>query len=336
MATFVRTQSIDHTIGPSGRLTLKVTSGDVSVRAVPGGDVHIRANYEIRAASEEEATRAFAEAQLQVDGGDGYLTVEEPDDRSTLGALVGRFLSGREHIELSVNVELPEAAELRLDVVSSDVNVDGLHGEQRYNTVSGDLTLTRGGGSVRVNSVSGDVTVRAGEDVSIRAEAVSGDLHLVAPIIRALRANSVSGDIDIEGQLAAGTEHRADTVSGDVSVGLLGGANFEVRGISSDIVSDLDHRIEGRQDRRRVIVGAGGPDFMFNSMSGDLSIRRPRRLDRLVPQPPEPPRPPAPPAATPVTPVTPDQQLEILQALERGEIGIEEATRRLNGASADE
>jgi Putative adhesin len=332
MATFVRTQSIDHTIGPSGRLTLKLTSGDVTVRAVPGGDVHVRANYEIRATSDEEATRAFAEAQLRVHDGDGYLTVEEPDDPSTLGALVGRFLSGRGHIALRINVELPEAAELRLDVASSDVNVDGLRGEQRYNTVSGDLALTRGGGTVRVNSVSGDVSVRADQDISIRADSVSGDLQLVAPVIRSLRADSVSGDIDIEGQLAAGAEHRADTVSGDVSVGLLGGATFEVRGISSDVISDLDHRIEGRQDRRRVIVGAGGPEFMFNSMSGDLAIRRPRRLDRLVPQPPEPPRPPAPSA----TSVTADEQLEILQALERGEIDVEEATRRLNGASGSE
>lgn len=333
MATFVRTQSIDHTIGPSGRLTVKLTSGDVTVRAVPGGDVHVRANYEIRAASEEEASRAFAEGQLQVDGGDGYLNVEEPEDPSSLGALVGRFLSGREHIELNVNVEMPEAAELRLDVVSSDVNVDGLRGEQRYKTVSGDLTLTRGGGAVRVNSVSGDVTVRADRHISIRADGVSGDLHLVAPLIRALRANSVSGDVDVEGQLASGAEHRVDTVSGDVSVGLLGGANFEVRGISSDVVSDLDHRLEGRQDRRRVIVGAGGPDFIFNSMSGDLSIRRPRRLDRLAPQPPEPPSPPAPP---PAAPLTAEEQLEILQALERGEIDIDEATRRLSGASGDE
>jgi hypothetical protein len=333
VATYVRTQSIDHTIGLSGRLTLKVTSGDVTVRAVPGGDVHIRASYEISAGSEEEATRAFAEAHLRVDGGDGYLIVEEPDDRSTLGALVGRFLSGRGNIGLSVDVEMPEAAELRLDVVSSDVNGEGLRGEQRYNTVSGDLTLTRGGGTVRVNSVSGDVTIRTEQDIAVRAEAVSGDLQLVAPLIRSLRANSVSGDVDIEGQLAAGAEHRADTVSGDVSVGLLGGATFEVRGISSDVVSDLDHRIEGQQDRRRVIVGTGGPDFMFNSMSGDLSIRRPRRLDRLVPQPPAPPRPPAPP---PAAPLGAEEQLAILQALERGEIDIEEATRRLGGASSGE
>jgi hypothetical protein len=332
MATFVRTQSIDHPIGPSGRLSLKVTSGEVVVHGVPGGDVRIRANFEIRAASEEEADRAFDEAQLRVELGEGFLSVEEPDDDAPLSGLVGRLFSGRGHIELSVNVEMPDRAGLDLGGVSSDMIVEQLRGDQRYSTVSGDLSLTRLGGSVRVNSVSGDVTVRADQPISVRADTVSGDLSVVAPIIRGLRANAVSGDVEIEGQLAAGEDYRIDTVSGDASVGLLGGATFEVRGISSDVVSDLDHRIEGRRDRRRVVVGAGGPEFIFNSMSGDLSIQRPRRLDRIPPPPPQPPRPPAPPPVV----LAPGEQLEILQALERGEIDVEEATRRLGGTTGDE
>src|SRR5688500_12367587 len=157
--TFVRTQTIDHVIGQDGRLTLRVTSGDVAVHGGSGDEVRVRANYEIRAGTEDEANRVFEEAQLHVDRGDGYLTVEEPDDHTSLGALVGRIFSGRGHVEMTVNVDMPAGAELRLDGVSADVNVDGLVGEQRYNTVSGDLTLARSGGSVRLNSVSGDVSV---------------------------------------------------------------------------------------------------------------------------------------------------------------------------------
>ena len=333
MATFVRTQSIDHAIGPDGRLTLKVTTGDVSVRGSQGDEVRIRANFEIRAASDEEADRAFSEAQLRVVRGARELSVEEPDPGSSLGALVGRLFSGHGQVDMTVSVELPERAELRLDVVSADVDVEGLLGEQRYNTVSGDLSLSRLGGSVRANSVSGDVTIRADESIGVRAETVSGDLSIVAPMIQGLRANAVSGDVDVEGQLSAGREYRIDTISGDASVGLIGGASFEVRGIASDVVSDLDHRIEGRQDRRRVVVGGGGPEVIFSSMSGDLSIRRPRRLDRLPPAPPQPPAAPRPPEPSPTPPLAADEQLEILQALERGEIDVEEATRRLGGHS---
>ena len=330
MATYVRTQSIEHHIGHKGRLTLKVTSADIAVQGVSGGDVRVRANYEISAGSESEADRAFEEAQMRVDRGDGYLTVEEPDDPSTFGALVGRIFSSRAQLELSVQVDLPERAALRLDGVSADVNVEGLSGEQRYDTVSGDLILARSGGTVRVNSVSGDVSVRADERIAFRADTVSGDVSVVAPELRGLRANAVSGDVEIEGQLATGEEYRIDTVSGDVGFGLLGGATFEVRGISSDVVSDLDHRIEGRQDRRRVIVGAGGPDVIFNSMSGDLVIRRPRRLDRMAPPAPPAPTPPAPPSP-PAEPLAPEDQLAILEALERGEIDVDEASRRLSG-----
>jgi hypothetical protein len=212
--------------------------------------------------------------------------------------------------------------------VSGDVNVDGLIGEQRYTTVSGDLSMTHMGGELRMNSVSGDVTVRGDLPLSVRGDTVSGDLSVIAPVINGLRANAVSGDIELEGLLGEGQEYRVDTVSGDVVVGLLGGASFEVRGISTDVNSDLDHRIEGPRDRRRVTIGAGGPLVLFNSMSGDLSIRRPRRLDRTIPQPPPAPTPPPPPARPAPSP---EDQLAILQALERGEIDVEEASRRLAG-----
>ena len=343
MATFVRTQTIEHTIGQSGRLDLRVTAGDVTVRGTDGDEVRITANFEIRASSDEDADRIYAGAQLRVAKRDGALVVEDPGDEPSLSGLVGRIFSGNGHVELEVRVEMPQRAELRLEGVSGDLSVDGLQGEQRYNTVSGDVSLTRAGGSVRANSVSGDLTLRAVSPISARAESVSGDVSLVGPSIDALRVNTVSGDMEIEGQLATGGEHRLESVSGDAVIGLVGGATFEVRGIASDVSSDLDHRIEGRQDRRRVTVGSGGPTVLFNSMSGDLSINRPRRLDRVVPQPPAAPAPPAAlhpasPAspAAPAVPPSPADQLAILQALERGEIDVEEASRRLSGAAGHE
>ena len=328
MATFYRTQTIEHPIGRSGRVSIKVTSSDGVVRGVSGETARITANFQLRASSDEEADRMFAEAQLVVEQGDGYLRVAEPDGRSPLGGLVERLFSGR-LVDYDLSAEIPEQAELSFAGVSADVNVEGLLGTQAYATVSGDLSLTRLGGSASVNSVSGDVTMRADQPISVKADTVSGDLSVVAPIISGLRANAVSGDIDLEGQLAMGEPYRIDTVSGDLSIALVGGAVFEVRGISSDVSSDLDHRIEGYQDRRRVTVGAGGPEILFNSMSGDLAIHRPRRLDSV----PAPSPAPAPPAAPPPPAPSQEDQLAILQALERGEIDVEEATRRLSGAA---
>jgi hypothetical protein len=326
VAVFYRTQTIEHPIGEYGRLTIKLTSSDAVLRGVSGGSARVVANFEIRASSDEEADQIFEAAKLVVDQGAGFLHVSEPDGNSSMGSLVGRIFSGR-GADYDLTAEIPHNAALEFAAVSSDVNVEGLLGDQAYATVSGDLSLTRLGGSARVNSVSGDVTMRADQPISVTADTVSGDLSVVAPVINGLRANAVSGDVDVEGQLAVGEAYRIDTVSGDLSIALFGGATFEVRGISSDVSSDLDHRIEGRQDRRRVTVGEGGPEIIFNSMSGDLAIHRPRRLDRV----PAPPPPPAPPKAPAPPRASAEEQLTILQALERGEIDVEEASRRLSG-----
>jgi Putative adhesin len=330
VAVFYRTQTIEHPIGEFGRLTIKVASSDAVLRGVSGGSARVVANFQIRASSDDEADRIFEAAQLVAERGAGFLHVSEPDGTASLGSLVGRIFSGR-GVEFDITADIPSGAALEFAGVSADVNVEGLLGDQQYATVSGDLSLTRLGGSARVNSVSGDVTMRADQPISVTADTVSGDLSVVAPVINGLRANAVSGDIDVEGQLALGEAYRIDTVSGDLSIALLGGATFEVRGISSDVSSDLDYRIEGRQDRRRVTVGTGGPEIIFNSMSGDLAIHRPRRLDR-VPAPPLPPAPPAAPA--PPTPSA-EEQLAILQALERGEIDVDEAGRRLSGEATE-
>ncbi len=334
MATFLRTQSIAHPIGASGRLGITVTSADVGVEAVDGDEARVRATFEMRAGSDAEADALFEAAQLAVSSGDGSLELKQPDDRNifrhgVIGALP-RLLTGHGDVELTVQIEVPHGTELRLQTVSGDITARGLVGEQRFQTVSGDLSLVDGGGVVRFNTVSGDGRLRGDDSLFVRAESVSGDLAVSAPHLVGVRAQTVSGDVEIEGALDPSGDFRAETVSGDLVVGLAGAATFEVRGLSTDISSDLDHRIEGRHDRRRLVIGAGGPQFTFSSMSGDIAVRRPRRMSG-VPQPPPPPAAPTPPAP-PRAPLAPDEQLRVLRALERGEIDIEEATRRLGGS----
>ncbi len=343
MATFSRTQAFGHHLGADGRVMINLTDADLHLVAVDGEEVQVQATFDIRATTDAEADAMFEVAQLRVIRGSRTLQIEQPDDhrgfrglRHELETAVSRIFGGNA-VEVTVQVEVPRDAEVRVASVSGDVDATGLVGEGRYETVSGDLSITDGRGILRVNTVSGDAQVRAVGPVSIRAETVSGDLGVSAPRLDMFRGTTVSGDIDLEGELAGGGEFRAQTVSGDLSVGLVGGAAFDVRGLSTDIRSDLDHRIEGRLDRRRLVVGSGGPQFLFSSMSGDLAVRRPRRMSDVAAAPPSPPAPPSAPSAPrpPAAPVSGTEQLEILQALERGEIDVDEATRRLSGGSGD-
>ncbi len=315
MATYVRTQTIDHPVGEAGRVSLGVTEGDIRARGVPGGDAQVRATFEIHAGSEAEADRIFGEVQLHVTRGEGELAVGDEGSGPSLGSIVSRLFRGNGHAEVSVEADVPAGARLKLTSVSADAEVSGMRGDQRYRTVSGDLRLTDLGGAISVDAVSGDVRLRSDTPVAVQAQSVSGDVSITAPILRALRATTVSGDVELEGQLDSRGDFRVETVSGDLVVGLVGSAVFEVHGISTDVRSELDHRLEGQVDRRRLIIGTGGPRVAFNSMSGDVRVRRPRRITPVEPA-------PAPDRAA---------ELEILRALERGEISVDEATRRLAG-----
>jgi len=323
MGTYVRTQAIDHAIGERGSISLKVTSGDVRARAIAGRDVHLRATFEIKASSDAEADRIFEAIKLRVRHGDGRLTVEEHEGEASLGSVIGRIFGGIGHAGLTVEAEIPAAASLNLTAISSEMEVNGFRGEQRYRTVSGDLLLSELGGSVDLETVSGDATIRADAPIGLKVQAVSGDVTVTGPVLKNLQANTVSGDIELEGALAADGDYRVETVSGDLVFRLVGDATFEVRGLSTDVNSELDHRLEGHADRRRLIVGSGGPLVVFSSMSGDVDVRRPRRI-----------------SATPTAAQSPapvhsardaESQLDVLRALERGEIDVDEATHRLEG-----
>jgi DUF4097 and DUF4098 domain-containing protein YvlB len=236
-----------------------------------------------------------------------------------------RMLTGEGHATLSLEGDVPPDADLRLETVSGDVVAEGLRAGQRYQTVSGDLFLSNMAGDIRLNTVSGDSTVRADAPLILRGESVSGDLSIIAPRLDGLRLSTVSGDLEIEAELDRGGDHRVETVSGDLSMGLVGSATFDVRGLSSDVSADMPHRIEGRADRRRVVIGDGRPNVLFSSMSGDVHVRRPRRLGEA----------PEGRTASPTTAGageqagTTDAALDVLRALERGEIDVDEAARRL-------
>jgi hypothetical protein len=334
MATFVRTQEVTHEIGERGRLALRVTNPDVQMRGADGTVASVRITFEIHASTDTEADEIFDRLRYHVTEGNGSLEVAEPKHGAGagLGSLVRLFGIGSGQVDASVEVDAPSLSDIHYDGVSADVTAIGLLGLQEYRTVSGDLVLDRVGGDVRIKGVSSDISLRAVAPLgSLEINTVSGDISGVAPRIEQLRAATVSGDVDLEGILADGPEHRIETVSGDVSLGVTDDLTLEVRGLSTDADVRLPHRSEGSRERRRYIIGNGGASVLFSSMSGDIEIRPPRRGGE-VPPPPAPASPPAPPRPPSVGH---DDQLAVLRALERGEIDVEEATRRLGAGASD-
>jgi hypothetical protein len=322
VASFTRTQELEHEIGPLGRFSLRATSADVRLLAGDDGMARVRATFEIRASSEAEADEIFERAKLRAERADRTLTVSEPRLAAVSGLAglgeLGRILGmGGWASAAEVEASVPPTAEIRHDTVNADARVTGLHGVQSYTSISGDLVLSDVGGTIHARSVSGVVSLRGDAPIRLQAGSVSGDVSLLAPRFDELQVTTVSGDVDVEGRLAPVAAHRVETTSGDLTLGLIGGLAIEVRGLSTDLISALPHRSEGSRDRRRYVFGTPGAELLFSSLSGDVTVGTARRITDAAPQP------------HPAHPTDEQRRLEILHALERGEIDVDEAAQRI-------
>jgi hypothetical protein len=243
-------------------------------------------------------------------------------------------------------VDVPRRATIVVEGASADLTAEDLAGQQRYQTMSGDVTLRRVRGTVSVDAVSGDVRLTAAGELRLQARTVSGDLEARAGRIGELSLATTSGDLSLAGELAPDGSHRTETVSGDILLAIAGGARIEASTVTGDVRSDVPHTAEGRRGRRTLIVGDGRATLNASSMSGDVRIVKARPFETadadaqvIEPASAQPAAPPAPPAPT-VAPALDASdaaiaaayeaaRLAILRSLERGEIDVAEAGRRL-------
>jgi hypothetical protein len=295
---------IRHVIGASGTFALRNVSGDIRLR---GADTE-----EVVAVARSSRGRGET-LPLVVRRGEGSLHIElDQKDFSMFG--FGSAWRGHDGVEFDVT--LPRGARVEINAVSSDIDVRGLVGDQEYRTVSGDISLEDEGGRVSLTTVSGDIDLEASQPLEPRLATTSGDVELSAPMVQGLQLRTVSGDAELRAIFDAGATHTVETVSGDVSITT--GA-----GLTVDVKRGLDLGDNGGKQR---VVGDGSARLRFRSLSGDLNLEG-SVMDRPTPPPAQPQAPSAP------LPPTPDS-LEILRALERGEIDVEEAARRLEGAGS--
>jgi hypothetical protein len=305
---------IRHHIGATGAFSLGNVSGDIRIRGTDGDEAVVKA----RGRGRNEWL------PINVRRGEGMLSIEI-DHHKGPGLMGWR---GRNDVEVEFDIVLPHGARVDVNSVSADLDVTGMVGDQTYQTVSGDVAIVRTGGRINLTTVSGDAEVSADEPLEAEVNSTSGDLELTGPVLRAAKLRTVSGDIEVRGSFEPGAMHGIETVSGDVQIESAGGLTVEVRkGI------DL-----GGGPKQRV-VGDGAARLRFRSLSGDLHVmgvggeKAVKDQPQSPPTPYAPPAPPAPPAPhNTMPPVSSLNSLEILRALERGEIDVEEAQRRLGGA----
>jgi DUF4097 and DUF4098 domain-containing protein YvlB len=315
------------------------------------GGVRVRGTDQARLVVRTRDGRSLEDA-VEIEAAPGRVRIRDAAGEIRLGPI---RLSTRRSCDL--DLEVPRGTALAVRSLSGDIEATGIRGASRWTTASGDLRLAIETGPVAVETMSGDVILTGEGSLAVTARTVSGDLRLTAPLLDGLDLASTSGDVRVEGDLRAGRKHVIASVSGDVQLATGSPVRVETQTIAGDVRSTGPHRTEGGRGRRTVVVGAGSTPVEIRTTSGDISVRA--LSSGAIPMPP--PAAPAPLPAAPVppaklgvapVPVPPAEQhapatsgpalgamsvadlreaarLEILRALERGEVDVETAAHGL-------
>jgi hypothetical protein len=329
---------LEHAIGAEGLLAIRVRSGDVRINGIDGDVVRVRDT------NDEPLEDMFA---IEAAAGSLSLTAIGRGFEFILGSRSKRRRHNRHDPDLEIDI--PRRATLVLEGVSSDIRAEGLVGDQRYRTTSGDVQLRAVSGHIGIEAVSGDVEIQATGTARIAARSESGDIELRAATVSTLKLTTTSGDMKVAARLDGSGPFTIETVSGDGLLAPAGDVRIEMTTMTGDLQSELDGDHGREHGRHSLVIGKSGPLVTFQSMSGDLRVVKPILVEHPVPpiRPVAPIAPVAPRAerarvATPIeTQVNgaiaaayDDARLRILRSLERGEIDVAEAGRRLEQLDA--
>lgn len=272
-------------------------------------------------------------------------------------------------IDLEVELPRRSDSRLAVATASGGIDLSGIDGSIVVTSASGDARLVDGQGQMQLKTTSGDLQLEQIQG-TLQALTTSGDLHLTGAHLDQFSVQSVSGDLLLETTLRGASDSTAKTVSGDVMLRLataeetLTGLTLTYQTVSGDTTIDPAFR---KVDRRTWRIGEerDGSRLAIQTVSGDLQIRlgvsptaaRPALpvspvapatptaapAAPVIPAPPSPPSPESAATAAPgqaeetptrsATAAPPENEatrLAVLEAVERGEIDVEEALRRLD------
>jgi hypothetical protein len=183
-----------------------------------------------------------------------------------------------EAVSADVDVQGSQARRLEISSVSGDVAVAGSSlGELHVETVSGNARLLVDTSRAKVDSVSGDIRLEGKISGEVSMESVSGNAGLAAGSLRRMDFSTVSGDANLQLSLADGGSLGAESVSGNVTLVLP--ANTSAR-LSMDTFSGSLQSPVGRVVKEEfgpgqsldARLGSGAGTIRAESFSGDIKL----------------------------------------------------------------
>ena len=187
-------------------------------------------------------------------------------------------------INFSLNTKLdlyiPEKYKKSMDIetVSGEINIDKLEADNfKANTTSGDVNINSLLADITdFSSVSGGIDIKVLSSKTNEFETTSGDIKIEA-ITGDIKANSVSGSITAL-YSKFNNEVAAETISGDVELGLPQASEFKVdfSSTSGELDNDFPLVVIGKVEKRDIkgTVGNGQKTIRIETISGDAAINK--------------------------------------------------------------
>lgn len=158
-------------------------------------------------------------------------------------------------VEVDFEVHVPMNVTLDVCTVNhATLRVERVNGPFTLRNVNGSIDLQRMGGTGSATTVNGDVTAT-----------------FVNPPTTATDFKTVNGDIDVTVPASLSADLRLHTMHGEIYT------NFDTTTLSDTATTER----RGRRTRydvnktTRLRVGKGGPEMSFNTLNGDIEVKKP-------------------------------------------------------------
>jgi hypothetical protein len=278
---------------------------------------------------EMEERTIIVKAVKDLESGDGELTkiemAQSKDGKVVVKTLfAGPELPGLQKLKhrpckVHYSVQVPMNCRVKVETVSSSIELENLEGGFEIGSVSGDLELRSLNGDLKAQSVSGKIKGEA-LNGQTNCENVSGNIHLNQSRIPALKAKTVSGEMII--QAAGQTDtYNFHSISGDLTLILTEsqGISVQMQSLSGKLHMHYSGGVASQRAPKDLSVQGGGPKVRFETISGDLHLTTPGLLE----------------AETAEAEDSAPNQHTVLASVARGELTAEEGLQALKGSGPE-
>jgi hypothetical protein len=256
-------EKTQRTVSGATALDVNNVNGFIHVTGDSGNTVRLDAEKIMRARDSEEMARAKREVTLDINQKDGVAQfyVNGPfRDHDHASSYHGFHESESRHYDVTYNLTLrvPRAMALTLKTVNGEVNCADTSGKFEVNGVNGSITMNGIAGSGSVRTVNGPTTVSFRENP--KAES---DFH------------SVNGKVEVTFQPNLDADIRVKTFNGAAYT------DFDSTALASQPAAAQNGTgsVHGRwvylkNQFANLRVGKGGPELTFETLNGDIRIRK--------------------------------------------------------------